>query len=148
MQNRPKTQNFDKSPDTAPLARQSTTSVVTIDPNQALKRMSIAGQVTLQRKSYWVTRYAQIKESMFSYSKDQSELTPRYLIDLRKCQVSRGRKENGDYFIQISAPDKVTTVKVAFKTKEVFQRWGLVFVESIKSDDELRRLQVLEPLQR
>ena len=44
--------------------------------------------------------------------------------------------------------DKVTTVKVAFKTKEVFQRWGLVFVESIKSDDELRRLQVLEPLQR
>ena len=46
------------------------------------------------------------------------------------------------------APDKVTTVKVAFKTKEVFQRWGLVFVESIKSDDELRRLQVLEPYQR
>ena len=67
---------------------------------------------------------------------------------MRKCQVSRGRKENGDYFIQITAPDKVTTVKVAFKTKEEFQRWGLVFVESIKSDDELRRLQVLEPLQR
>ena len=48
----------------------------------------------------------------------------------------------------ISAPQKEANVKVAFKSKEEFQRWGLVFVESIKSDEELRRLQVLEPLQR
>jgi len=42
----------------------------------------------------------------------------------------------------------VTTVKIAFKTEKEFDKWGLVIVESIKSDDELRRLQVLEPLQR
>jgi len=40
----------------------------------------------------------------------------------------------------ISAPQKEANVKVAFKSKEEFQRWGLVFVESIKSDEELRRL--------
>ena len=51
-----------------PLSRSST--LVTIDPNQPLKRMNISGQVTLQRKSYWVTRFAQIKESFFSYRKD------------------------------------------------------------------------------
>jgi len=44
-----------------------------IDPNQRLKRMSISGQVTLQRKSYWVTRYAEIKDSLFSYKKDSSK---------------------------------------------------------------------------
>ena len=75
-----------------------------------------------------------------------NEQTPRWIVDLRLSQVCRGRKENGEYFIQITAPDKITTVKVAFKSKEDFQKWGLVFVESIKSDDELRRLQVLEPL--
>jgi len=48
----------------------------------------------------------------------------------------------------ITSPDKNANVKVSFKTKEEFQRWGLVFVESIKSDEELRRIQVLEPLQR
>ena len=67
---------------------------------------------------------------------------------MRLSTVSRGRRDNGEYFIQITAPDKVDCVKVSFKTKEDFQKWGLVFVESIKKDEELRRLQVLEPLQR
>ena len=48
----------------------------------------------------------------------------------------------------ITAPDNVTTVKVAFKNKQQFEQWGLVFVESIKSDQELRKLQVIEPLER
>ncbi len=48
----------------------------------------------------------------------------------------------------ITAPDNVTTVKVAFKSKQMFEQWGLVFVESIKSDQELRKLQVIEPLER
>ena len=36
--------------------------------------MTISGQVTLQRKTYWVTRFAQIKDSYFAYRKDQSKL--------------------------------------------------------------------------
>ena len=44
-----------------------------IDPNQPLKRLSISGQVTLQRKTYWVTRYAEIKDSYFSYKRDASK---------------------------------------------------------------------------
>ena len=80
---------------------------------------------------------------------DQADAAqPKMLIDLRMSQVSRGRRDNGDYFIQLTAPDKQTTVRVSFKTKEEFSKWGFVFVESIKPDDELRRLQVLEPLQR
>ena len=48
-------------------------AITKIDPNQALKRMSISGQVTLQRKTYWVTRYAEIKDSYFSYKRDASK---------------------------------------------------------------------------
>ena len=48
------------------------------------------------------------------------EPSPRLLVDLRLSQVSRGRRDNGEYFIQITAPDKVTVVKVAFKSKEEF----------------------------
>ena len=44
-----------------------------IDPNQPLKRLSISGQVTLQRKTYWVSRYAEIKDSYFSYKTDASK---------------------------------------------------------------------------
>ena len=54
-------------------------------------------------------------------------------------------RDNGEYFIQIVAQDS-TVIKVSFKQKDEFQKWGLVFVESIKSDEDLRRLQVLEPL--
>ena len=68
-------------------------------------------------------------------------------MDLRQSKVSRGRRENGDYFIQIVDSSGVV-VKVAFKSKDEFQKWGIVFVESIKSDEELRRSQVLEPMQR
>lgn len=39
-------------------------------------------------------------------------------------------------------------MKIAFKTDEEFQKWGLVLVESVKSDEELRQLQVIEPMQR
>jgi len=67
-----------------------TSDAITINPNQALKRMYIKGQVTLQRKSYWVTRFAEIKDSVFSYRKDKSEVTPRWMVDLRSCDVSRG----------------------------------------------------------
>ena len=67
---------------------------------------------------------------------------------MRHSAVKRGIRENGEKFIQITAPDQVTTVKISFKSEPDFQKWGLVFVESIKSDDELRRLQILEPLQR
>jgi len=70
------------------------------------------------------------------------------MVDLRQCEVSRGTRENNQFFINITAPDKITNVKVSFKSKSDFEKWGLVFVESIKSDEELRRLQVLEPLER
>ena len=46
---------------------------VAIDPNGPIKRQSIAGYVTLKRKAYWVKRYAQIKDSMFQYAKDNSK---------------------------------------------------------------------------
>jgi len=62
--------------------------------------------------------------------------------------VSRGRRDNKELFINICAPDRVTNVKVSFKDEKEFERWGHVFVESVKSDEELRRLQVLEPLER
>ena len=62
-----------------------TSDAITINPNQALKRMYIKGQVTLQRKSYWVTRFAEIKDSVFSYRKDKSKslILPDKLIQTK-----------------------------------------------------------------
>ena len=74
--------------------------------------------------------------------------TPRWMIDLRMSTVQRGRLQTGEMFIQITAPDNETSVKVMFKTQDEFQRWGVVFVESIKSDEEIYKTQVLEPQQR
>ena len=81
------------------------------------------------------------------YFNHTAEVSPRWFADLRKSTVNRGRRDNGDYFSQITAPNE-DVVKVSFKTKEEFQKWGLVVVESIKSDNELRQLQVIEPMQR
>lgn len=73
------------------------------------------------------------------------------MVDLRLCEVSRGRRVTNELckdFINITAPDKITNVKVSFKSVSDFEQWGLVIVESIKSNEELRRLQVLKPLER
>ena len=48
-----------------------------------------------------------------------AEVTPRWAADLRNSSVNRGRRDNGDYFIQVTAPN-MDVVKVAFKTKEEF----------------------------
>ena len=37
-------------------------------------------------------------------------------------------------------------MQVSFSNDEKFKEWGLVFVESIKSDEALRQSQIIEPL--
>ena len=109
------------------------------DPNQRIQRQSIEGMVTLQSKSHWVVRYAQIKECIFSYKKTKSDTTPRYFVDLRTCELNRGQRTSGDYFLQIKDPTN-KIVKVSFENKSDFKRWGSCFVQSMKSDAELYRL--------
>lgn len=73
------------------------------------------------------------------------DANPRYFVDLRTAQVSRGKRANGDRYIEIQdRNDEI--VQVAFEDAEDFKRWGIIFVESIKSDEILRQAQIIDPL--
>ena len=86
---------------------------------------------------------------MFSYKKDVcksiwyfntfdlEDANPRYFVDLRTATVTRGKRANGDRYIEIQdRNDEI--VQVAFEDPEEFKKWGIVFVESLKSDEILR----------
>ena len=76
---------------------------------------------------------------------DVADTSPRYFVDLRTASVSRGKRPNGDRYVEIQdRNDEV--VQVSFEDPDEFKKWGLVFVESIKTDDMLRQSQIIEPL--
>ena len=51
--------------------------------------------------------------------------------------MTRGKRANGDRYIEIQdRNDEI--VQVAFEDPEEFKKWGIVFVESLKSDEILR----------
>ena len=82
------------------------------------KRLSIEGTITVMRKSRWVTRYASIKECIFSYRKnDKRGQKDRWIVDLRQCEVNWSNEDKFNKFIQIIGPDK-TKVDIEFKTVE------------------------------
>ena len=58
------------------------------------------------------------------------------MIDLRRAEVRKGQRENGNRFIEVSdAKNKSESVKVSFDSELQYRKWGLVFVESNKSDE-------------
>jgi len=68
------------------------------------------------------------------------------LLDLRKADIKKGVRSNGDRFIEIiDKSKKDETVKVAFDNMETFTKWGLVLLESTKPDEVLRKVQIIEP---
>ena len=67
-----------------------------------------------------------------------ADSNPRYFVDLRQANVSRGKRSNGDRYIEIQDRNN-EIVQVAFEDPDEFKKWGIVFVESIKSDEVLRQ---------
>lgn len=61
------------------------------------------------------------------------------MIDMRTADVKKGLRENGERYIEISDKHDMSaeSVKIAFDSDTQFKTWGLVFVESIKSDQQL-----------
>lgn len=64
------------------------------------------------------------------------------MLDLRTADVRKGvmKDDSNRLFFQISHKKKeagTDVVCVTFETKEEFNRWGLVFLESMKSDESL-----------
>jgi len=108
--------------------------------------MKIEGTVMVRRKNLWVTRFASINDAVFTYKKDRNDTKARYLLDLRKADIKKGVRSNGDRFIEIiDKSKKDETVKVAFDNMETFTKWGLVLLESTKPDEVLRKVQIIEP---
>ena len=123
-----------------------------------------------------VQRHAKITESIFSYYDDKSksshfvkqtvsftahnfsnlneracfnslldDVQPKFLTDLRYCKVTQVKDKNEFY---IEHPTDKKPLKLALSSLEEHKRWQKVFVESMMSDQVLRRHQVLEPLER
>ena len=103
--------------------------------------MQIEGQVAIKRKTEWVTRYAQIRESVFQYKKDKYDIKARFITDLRQTTVKKGKLEPGKGYFEIrdKIDPKSDVIRIAFTTQEEYRRWGLVFMESVKSDTQLRQ---------
>lgn len=101
-----------------------------------IDRKRIEGKVRIKRKSKWVDRYAQIRDAMFQYKQDQYSINARFITDLRKCQVRKGmlEKDQGYFEIKDKQDKNADVVLITFDNNEEFKKWGLVFMESIRSD--------------
>ena len=105
-----------------------------------ITRLTIEGKVRIKRKSKWVDRYAQIRDAFFQYKKDQYEINARFITDLRRCGVRRGtmEKDQGYFEIRDKQDKNADVILITFDNKELYQQWGKVFMESMRSDAELR----------
>jgi hypothetical protein len=101
-----------------------------------IQRQQIEGNVMIKRKTAWVTRFASIKDSIFIYKKDRYSIDARYMTDLRKTNVRKGTLEDGKGYFEIKdkTDPKAEVIRISFSDKEEFRKWGLIFIESIKSD--------------
>ena len=84
-----------------------TTSNLLDGRQQAVIRQQIEGKVMIKRKTDWVTRYAQIRESIFQYKKDKYDIKARFITDLRNTTVRKGQLEPGKGYFEIR--DKLDT---------------------------------------
>ena len=71
------------------------------------------------------------------------------MIDLRTCKLKRGKLTDGKVFFEIRdmATDEFY-LAIKFDTERQFKQWGAVLVESTRSDQQIRQVQILTPYQR
>ena len=68
---------------------------------------------------------------------------------MRTCKLQKGTLANGDKFIEvIEEATGESQFSIRFDNSDEFTRWGNVLVESIKSDQYMRQIQILDPLQK
>jgi len=120
------------------MMRQTTSGL--LDNRQPVQRQQVEGKVQIKRKTDWVTRYAQIRESIFQYKKDKYDIKARFITDLRNTTVRKGQLEPGKGYFEIrdKIDPKSDVIRITFSNQEEYRRWGLVFMESIKSDAKLK----------
>ena len=58
-------------------------------------------------------------------------------MDLRTVTVSKSQLSNGDRVIEIEDKEN-EVIQVLFEDPDEFKKWGVVFAESVKNNDELR----------
>ena len=59
----------------------------------------------LCRGSTFKPRFAQIKDCMFLYKHEKADMEPRYIIDLRKANISKGVLPTGMNYFSIITTD-------------------------------------------
>lgn len=69
-------------------------------------------------------------------------MNARFITDLRTCNVRKGTLDKGQgyYEIRDKTDPKAEVIRITFDNKEEFFKWGLCFMESIKSDQQLKEL--------
>lgn len=103
-------------------------------------RSSIEGKVIIKRKTAWVQRYAQVRDAIFQYKQDRYSINARYITDLRNCIVRKGTLEKGQGYFEIKdkGDKNAEVIRITFDDDATYKKWGIVFMESIKSDQQLR----------
>jgi len=85
------------------------------------------------RKSLWSSRWASIKDAMFSYKKDKNDKEIRQIIDLRKAKIAKGTRSSGEPYFQLITDN--LEIKLRPETLEEYKNWALILSESLKSDE-------------
>jgi hypothetical protein len=83
-----------------------------------------------------VARYAQIRDAIFQYKQDRYSINARFITDLRNCNVRKGTLDKGQGYFEIKEKNdpKAEVIRITFENSEVYTKWGIVFMESIKQD--------------
>lgn len=73
---------------------------------------------------------------MFQYKQDQYSINTRFITDLRKCIVRRGTLDQGKGYFEIRDKHNKDgeVIRITFATEALYKQWGLIFMESVKSD--------------
>ena len=93
--------------------------------NQLLQitRQRVEGKVKIKRKTKWVDRYAQIRESIFQYKQDKYSMSARFITDLRKCVVRKGVLDKGTGYFEIRDKNdpKAEVILITYESDEEFK---------------------------
>jgi len=66
---------------------------------------------------------------MFTYKRDPNDTSDRTIIDLRKSKLLKGKRVNGEPYIEIDGQ-----LKISFESQEDYQKWAQVFIENKMTD--------------
>ena len=91
----------------------------------------------IKRGSMWSSRYAQIKNAIFSYKKDMKDKNVRQTVDLRRSKIMKATKDSGEpYFVIRDEKNGGQEYCLRPETLDDYKKWAGVLAESVRTDED------------